>query len=82
MAKHAIKTGQSIAKKRGIWPLDVLFDQLEKAIKEENDTGAFRVALELAPYCHRKMAHIPADEVAKALNDGRLVVLGPADQTE
>ena len=82
MPKYPIKSGQAIAKARGIWPLEVLFDELEFMQKEQNRAGIQRLALELAPYCHRRMAAQPADEVSKAISDGRLVVLGLSDETE
>ena len=82
MPKRIVKTGQEIAKKRGIYPLEVLYDQLEEALADENKAGAFRLALEIAPYVHRKMANQPADEVSKAISEGRLVVLGLSNETE
>ena len=50
-----------------------LFDRWCNARMSEADR--ISLSLQLLPYVKRKLAPVPADEVRKALSDGRLVVM-------
>ena len=80
MARTQLKSGQSIARQRKLWPLDVLFDRLEAAIAENDHGKAERLAETLAPYCHRKMAAEPSEEAKKAIQEGRWLIVAGSEE--
>lgn len=65
-----------LAKARGCDPGEYLIGRMRLALDAEDHEQAQGLAMFLMPYCRRKLAPEPVEEVKDAMARGRLLIIG------